>query len=65
MKVFTAEHDGVWLGGYSVIVAENEAEALDLLKAELIKQHLSLKWIEVKELDTSAKGAVVLFDGDY
>lgn len=67
MKVFTCDnHDGFYpVGVASVIVAETEEEAAELLKVELRERELGADDFTLIELDTSASRAVVLQDGNY
>lgn len=65
MKVFTASHDGVWLGGDSVIVAQDKEEAVLLLKSSLKSAGLRTDGFDLKEVDLSKPKAIMLDDGDY
>lgn len=59
---------GHWpVGTSAVIVAESKQEAATLLEAELARIGLSQKvdWQTMKELSTTAPGALILQDGDY
>lgn len=65
MKVFTARHSGIWLGGLSVITARDFDHARELLLAELSIYGLDTDGISISELDTTVAKARVLDDGDY
>ena len=66
MKVFTCvDHDSVWVGGASVVVAFDEAMAHALLEKELVKRGLKRGKFTLVELDTKYEHAIVLRDGDY
>ena len=66
MNVYTCKHDGHYLGGYSVVVAHDEAEARELLAAELRSHGLNLEpSATVESLPLTEARAVVLFNGDY
>lgn len=67
LKVFTCnDHDGFYpVGVASVIVAQTEEEAAELLKVELRKRELGTDDFTLIELDMSISRAVVLQDGNY
>ena len=67
MNVYTCtDHDGHWVGGASVIVANSEHEARELLKAELYEHGLdSNKPFTLRQINTEKPRAFVLQDGDY
>jgi hypothetical protein len=70
MKVFIAEHDGIYLGGHSVVVAEDRKEARKILRPIIKdmffsygkKASLSIK---LEEVDTKTPNVVMVFNGDY
>jgi len=77
MNVYTCiDHAAFWVGGASVIVAENELQAYELLRAELIEHGLRAL-VESRErtggaamptfqlVDTTKAQAIVLKNGDY
>lgn len=41
LNVYTANHEGIWLTGYSVVVAETKEEALELLN----RNYPVLDWV--------------------
>jgi hypothetical protein len=63
MKVFHANHDGIWHGGISVVVAASEAEAHALVNAELKKIGLKMG-CELHEIDVTKASVIVLDNGD-
>ena len=69
MKLFTCtDHDAHWVGGSSVVVAEDEAEATQLLDAKLAEHGLKPRAevpYALTERDISKPVAFVLDDGDY
>ena len=81
MKAFIAEHDGIYIEGFSVIIAPDRKEAKKLLLEKLKKiratadrySTLSLrgKRIEIsnrarlKEIDITKPHATLIWDGDY
>jgi hypothetical protein len=65
MKTFIAEHNGIYLGGYSVITAKDRNQARRLLK-KLLKEHsLSLNSITLEEVDITSPNAAMIWNGDY
>lgn len=67
LKVFTCnDHAGFWpVGSASVVVAENETEAREILRGALIGHGLKDEPFTLKELDINRPHAVILNDGDY
>lgn len=69
LRVFASrDHDGVWLGGVSVVVAADEAAARALLDAALREHGLqpgAAAPYSLREIDLSQPAATVLWDGDY
>jgi hypothetical protein len=65
MRVWTCLHDGIWLGGCSVIVAESEEQARALIVAELRERQLCDSDIELREVDTRRPQVIMLANGDY
>lgn len=77
MNVYTCkDHIGIWVGVASVIVAETELQASELLRAELIKRGPSTEREILRReargdlptfqlVDTTKAQAIVLQDGDY
>ena len=68
MKVYTCtDHDGHWpVGVSSVIVATHEAQAAELLKAELKAHGLDPnKPFTLRQIQTEKPQAFVLQDGEY
>lgn len=67
MNVYTCtDHEGHWVGVASVVVANDEDQARELLIAEL-KTHglVQGKSFNLRRIDTSEPRAFVLQDGDY
>jgi hypothetical protein len=67
VKVFTCiDHETHFVGGASIIVAETEEQAHDLLVAELLTHGLEQKSKPtLYEIDTTKPKATVLYNGDY
>lgn len=69
MNVYTCDdHDNVWVGGASVIIAETEDRARELLDAELKQRGLrgsDLRPYTLRRLSATIPGAYVLHDGNY
>ena len=67
MKVFVCNtFEGHYpVGTAAVIVAENEAQARELLIADLKARNLFVSDFDVWELHTGSPAAYVLQDGDY
>ena len=67
MNVYTCvDHGGHWpVGVASVVVAQSEYRARQLLEAALSKEGLSHRGFTLQELDTSKAHAVILNNGDY
>ena len=70
MQVWTCtNHENFWpVGAASVVVAENEAQAREILTAALHKRGLGQQMpedLELKPLNTTDAHAVVLWDGNY
>ena len=68
LQLWHATHDGIWLGGHSVIVAKDEEQARHLL-AEEMKAH-GLKEDVVYDLKllmntTTWPGCFIVSNGDY
>lgn len=67
LKIFTCDdHSGYWpAGSASVVVAANAKQARELLVAELQRRKLPHEFATVRQLDTSAPKAVILYNGNY
>lgn len=75
MNVYACRyHAGHWVGTASVIVAETELQAYELLRAELIKHGLESEILRNEKrgemptlqlLDITNPRAIVLQNGDY
>jgi hypothetical protein len=67
LNVYTCvDHDGHWVGVASVVVAETEDVARDLLKSELKEHGLDhTKPFTLRRINTAHPKALVLQDGDY
>lgn len=68
LKVFTCkDHDAHYVGGASVVVAHDEAEALALLSAELREHGLvpERHAMTLVPVDLRKPAAIVLHNGDY
>lgn len=66
MNVYEVRHDGHYLGGLSIVVAENEFQALELA-VEAVRAHgLSPNGCKVvRPLSLERPFCYVLDDGDY
>jgi hypothetical protein len=65
MKTFIATHDGIFLPGYSVVIAKDEKSAKEML-IKLLKEHLlKTKDITLEEIDITIPNAKMIWDGDY
>jgi hypothetical protein len=66
MNIYEVRHDGHYLGGLSIVFAENEAQAVELTKAAIVEHGLSTKGITVmRPLKTDEPRCYVLDNGDY
>lgn len=68
MKIFVCtDHDVHWpVGGASVVVAEDEHQAAEMLRQELNRHGLNgNKPFTLQEIDITTPQAIVLCDGDY
>ena len=66
LKVWTADHDGVTLGGQSIVIAHSEAEARALLRVELDQNWCDpKKEIKLTLVDTDKPQAIIINNGDY
>lgn len=75
MNVYTCtDHVGHYVGTASVIVAENELQAYELLRVQLIEHGLKLELLEAEKrgemptfqlVDITKAQAIVLQNGDY
>ena len=64
-RVFAARHDGHYLGGYSVVIAESAEEAYRMMRLELANLKLDEEDIEIEEVSLDFPSVTVQFDGDY
>jgi hypothetical protein len=67
MNVYTCtDHEAHWVGGASVVVASSEAEARQLLLAELRTHGLTKdEPFTLRKIQLEKPQAFVLHDGDY
>lgn len=69
LKLFTCtDHDSHCIGVASIVVADSEAQARDLLDAALIEQGLKpyeLEAYTLTDVDQTTAQAMVLRNGDY
>jgi hypothetical protein len=66
VNVYEVRHNGIWLGGLSIVVAESEVRALALTKFAMIEHHLSVDDIRVvRQLNLQQEHCYVLDNGDY
>ena len=66
MNVYEVRHDGHYLGGLSIVVAESEERALALTKFAVVEHGLSVSNVRVvRKLNLEQERCFVLDDGDY
>ncbi len=65
LKVFVVEHSGVWMGGYSVVVAHNEEDARAAFNDEVRICATVPAIYKVYAIDTKAINVKVVWNGDY
>lgn len=67
MKLFTCtDHDSIWpVGVASIVLAESEDNARELLTAELCERSLGNKPFTLQEVAIDKPQAIVLKDGNY
>lgn len=74
MKIYYVKHAGHYpVGACSVIVAENESQARELLTAALEDEGLETEWktrfgtepYTLVEVDTTIPQAIIVLNGDY
>lgn len=65
-NVYEVQHDGHYIGGKSIVVASDEAQAVELTKAALPEHGLKTDGIKVlRRLNTDLPRCFVVDDGDY
>lgn len=64
MKLFVYIHDGKWLTGKSVIIADSEKQAESLLKQSLIDNGLKDSF-DPPEIYNIVPQAIMIDNGDY
>lgn len=66
MNVYEVRHDGHFLGGLSVVMAETEEQAIELTKEAIVGHGLKTDGITVeRQLRTDRPHCYVLDNGDY
>lgn len=66
MNVYEVRHDGHYLGGLSIVIAESDAQALELTEVAIKEHGLSIKGCQVvRALRIDRPHCYVLDDGDY
>lgn len=69
LKLFTClDHDSVWIGGASIIIAEDKRQARRLLDEALDQQNLKVFQQDpytLKQVRMNKAKAIILRDGDY
>ena len=68
MKVFVCnDHEGLWpVPTASIVIAENEGQAFDMLQKELKEKHgIDDDCFTLTEINTNEKSVKVLSNGDY
>jgi len=65
MKTFIAKHNGAYLGGFSIVTSGSKKTAEKLVKDLLIANSLSTEDIELEEVNTKERNAVLILNGDY
>lgn len=61
MKLFDIRYKGLWLGGKALVFAENEEEALNLLRAD--PDTVMFENVTIEEI--KAEGVIHNDNGDY
>lgn len=64
LRLFHISHDGCALGGISIVFAESEGEAREMVLLQLQERKLLPIIYDVVEIEIK-HGAVMLWDGDY
>lgn len=65
MKVYSVSHNGIILGGYSIVVADDEAEARQMMTEELKAEKLTPTIYSITEINPQDKGVTLIWNGDY
>lgn len=66
LNIYEVHHDGVWLNGISIVVAQDEARALHLTKLALTQKKISTEGVSVyRRIHPDDERAYVVWDGDY
>jgi hypothetical protein len=69
MRLFIAEFEGVYLGGYAMVVADDADEARQLLEKQMASmesmEECDPTTIQITEMDITKKWANVIWNGDY
>ncbi len=65
MKTFLAEHNGMYIGGYSIVTAGSKKAAEKLIKELLVGNKLKIENIKLTEVNTVKRNAVLISNGDY
>lgn len=66
MNVYEVTHDGIYLGGRSIVVAPNVDRALALTKFALVELKLDVDNIRIaRAFDLNQELCVVVDNGDY
>lgn len=66
MNVYEVRHDGHFLGGLSVVIAETEEQAIALTREAIVGHGLKTDDIKVaRRLKTDIPHCYVLDNGDY
>lgn len=66
-SIYQVDYDGVWLGGYAIVIAKNAAHAKRLVKAHKMTENFKKPHAKkICALNGEQKPQVVYnFDGDY
>lgn len=64
MKTFVIEHEGVYLGGISIVTAGSKESAKKLFIEEKPGMKES-KIYDIYEVDTTSRSVLTVFTGDY
>jgi|WetSurMetagenome_2_1015567.scaffolds.fasta_scaffold261095_2 hypothetical protein len=67
LRLFSCGHEGKYIFGLSVVIANNKKAALKLLKAKLTEMKMPTDENEIscEEIDLTIPSVHVLFDGVY
>ncbi len=66
MNVYEVRHKGDYLNGVSIVVADSEAQALELARTEVERHGLDMESVTLaRRLNTDVPRCFVVWDGYY